>query len=79
MTNLPTPIHSWVASLTSESIAKSVHTNPECGVGIYIQLSLQDFFEQVQQKAEEEMKSITLQDVIDRYEEKTAHLGIGSF
>ena len=28
---------------------------------------------------EEEMKSITLQDVIDRYEEKTAHLGIGSF
>ena len=47
--------------------------------GIYIQLSLQDFFEQVQQKAEEEMKSITLQDVIDRYEEKTAHLGSGSF
>ena len=66
-------------SLTSDSIAKSVHTNPECGVGIYIQLSLQDFFDQIQQKAEEEMKSITLQDVIDRYEEKTAHLGIGSF
>ena len=37
------------------------------------------FFDQIQQKAEEEMKSITLQDVIDRYEEKTAHLGIGSF
>ena len=55
------------------------HTNPECGVGIHIQLSLQDFFDQIQQKAEEEMKSITLQDVIDRYEEKTAHLGIGSF
>ena len=55
------------------------HTNPECGVGIYIQLSLQDFFDQIQQKAEEEMKSITLQDVIDRYEEKTAHLGSGSF
>ena len=55
------------------------HTNPECGVGVYIQLSLQDFFDQIQQKAEEEMKSITLQDVIDRYEEKTAHLGSGSF
>ena len=36
------------------------HTNPECGVGIYIQLSLQDFFDQIQEKAEEEMKSITL-------------------
>ena len=55
------------------------HINPECGVGVYIQLSLQDFFDQIQQKAEEEMKSITLQDVIDRYEEKTAHLGSGSF
>ena len=30
-------------------------------------------------EAEEEMKSITLQDVIDRYEEKTAHLGSSSF
>ena len=30
-------------------------------------------------EAEEEMKLITLQDVIDRYEEKTAHLGSGSF
>ena len=27
------------------------HTNPECGVGIYIQLSLQDYFDQVQKTA----------------------------
>ena len=55
------------------------HTNPECGVGIYIQLSLQDFFDQIQEKAEEEMKSITLQDILDRYQKKTVHLGKISF
>ena len=27
------------------------HTNPECGVGIQIQLSLQDYFDQIQQTA----------------------------
>lgn len=46
------------------------HTNPECGVGIYIQLSLQDYFDQIQKKAEEEMKTITLQDILKRYQEK---------
>ena len=25
------------------------HTNPECGVGIYIQLSLQDYFDRIQE------------------------------
>ena len=54
------------------------HTNPECGVGIYIQLSLQDFFDQIQE-AEEEMKSITLQDILDRYQKKTVHLSKISF
>lgn len=46
------------------------HTNPECGVGIYIQLSLQDYFNQIQKTSEEEMKRITLQDILDRYQEK---------
>ena len=46
------------------------HTNPECGVGIYIQLSLQDYFDRIQKKAEEEMEQITLQDILDRYQEK---------
>ena len=55
------------------------HTNPECGVGIYIQLSLQDFFDQIQEKAEEEMKSITLQEILDRYQKKTVHLSKISF
>ena len=42
----------------------------ECGVGIYIQLSLQDYFDRIQKKAEEEMEQITLQDILDRYQEK---------
>ena len=46
------------------------HTNPECGVGIYIQLSLQDYFNQIQKTSEEEMNRITLQDILDRYQEK---------
>lgn len=46
------------------------HTNPECGVGIYIQLSLQDYFDQVQRTAEDEMRRITLKDILDRYQEK---------
>ena len=50
------------------------HTNPECGVGIYIQLSLQDYFDQVQKTAEVEMKHITLQDILDRYQEKIFNL-----
>ena len=50
------------------------HTNPECGVGIYIQLSLQDYFDQVQRTAENEMRQITLQDILDRYQEKVSHL-----
>mgnify|MGYP006066244573 FL=1 len=46
------------------------HTNPECGVGVHIQLSLQDYFDQIQKTAEEEMRHITLQDILDRYQEK---------
>lgn len=50
------------------------HTNPECGAGIYIQLSLQDFFDQVQTKAEEEMQKITMQDILDGYHKKLLDL-----
>ena len=54
------------------------HTNPECGVGIYIQLSLQDYFDQVQKTAEDEMQRITLQAILDRYQEKVFRLGKNS-
>ena len=46
------------------------HTNPECGVGVQIQLSLQDYFDQIQQTAENEMQQITLQNILNRYEER---------
>ena len=54
------------------------HTNPECGVGIYIQLSLQDYFDQIQKTAEDEMQRITLQAILDRYQEKVFRLGKNS-
>ena len=88
-------------SLSSSSIAESIHTNPGCvrqlmsalrraglissvkghprpAVGIYIQLSLQDFFDQIQESAEKEMKSVTLQDILERYQEKSVHWGQNS-
>ena len=43
------------------------HTNPDCGVGINIQLSLQGFYNEIQKNAEEKMNTITLQDIIDTY------------
>ena len=48
------------------------HTNPDCGVGIHIQLSLQDFFDQIQKTAEKEMKSVTLQDILNQYYKKSS-------
>lgn len=50
------------------------HTNPECGVGIYIQLSLQEYFDRIQETAEKEMKKITLQDILNLYQDKISHL-----
>lgn len=55
------------------------HTNPECGVGVHIQLSLQDYFDQVQKTAEEEMRHITLEDILNRYQEKISQLRELSF
>lgn len=47
-----------------------VNTNPECGVGIYVQQSIADFYGEIQTAAEEKMQQITLQDILDRYHEK---------
>lgn len=43
------------------------HTNPECGIGINIQLALQDYYDEIQKVSEEKMSSITLKDIIDQY------------
>lgn len=47
-----------------------IHTNPECGVGINIQLATGDFYRQVQNAAEKKMQEITLRDIMEHYYEK---------
>lgn len=58
---------------------QDTHTNPACGVGMNIQLVLRDCYDLVQQQAEDAMRSITLQEILDRYTEKLSHLGQKSF
>ena len=49
---------------------QDIHTNPACGVGVNIQLVLRDCYDLVQARAEEAMRSITLQEILERYTEK---------
>lgn len=53
-----------------------IHTNPECGVGVNIQLSIGDFYRKVQEAAENKMQEITLKDIIERYYEKVETAGL---
>lgn len=50
------------------------HVNPDCGVGANIQYILRDYYDQVQKQAEETMQTITLQDILDSYQERIASL-----
>ena len=47
------------------------HTNPDCGVGVNIQLALQDYYSEIQKGTETHMSSISLQDIIELYHKKT--------
>ena len=58
---------------------QDIHTNPDCGVGVNIQLALRDCYDLVQARAEETMRSITLQEILERYTEKLSHLGKKDF
>ena len=58
---------------------QDTHTNPACGVGVNIQLVLRDCYDLIQQRAEEAMRSITLQEILDCYTEKLSHLDQKSF
>ena len=49
---------------------QDTHINPACGVGVNIQLALRDCYDLVQQKAEEAMQGITLQEILERYEDR---------
>lgn len=51
------------------------HTNPECGVGIDIQHSIGELYGEIQKTVEEKMKSMTLQLVLETYEERVENLG----
>ena len=46
-------------------------TNPECGIGVNIQLALKDYYEDVQSVAEKRMSQITLQDIVATYYQRT--------
>ena len=43
------------------------HTNPECGIGVNIQLALQSFYDKVQKDADNSMAGISLSDIIRGY------------
>ena len=58
---------------------QDTHTNPDCGVGVNIQLVMRDCFDQVQRAAEAEMHSITLQNILDQYHERLSLLGKNLF
>ncbi|URZ02009.1 Rrf2 family transcriptional regulator [Clostridium felsineum] len=45
-------------------------TNPDCGIGINIQLALQKYYDEVQEVAENKMKEITLEHIINLYNKK---------
>lgn len=51
-----------------------VNTNPQCGVGAYIQRSIGDFYQEIQRSAEHAMQSITLQAILGRYFKKLEEL-----
>lgn len=50
------------------------HTNPECGVGVNIQLALQDYYNEIQEEINAKMKDITLNMIIDRYHDRISKL-----
>ena len=49
---------------------QDTHTNPDCGVGVNIQLALRDYYDEIQKAAEDRMRTITLQNIIDTYRQK---------
>ena len=49
---------------------QDTHTNPDCGVGVNIQLTLRDYYDEIQKATEDRMRTITLQNIIDAYRKK---------
>lgn len=55
---------------TKPLLHQDANTNPACHIGINVQLALRDCYDLVQKKAEETMQTITLQEILERSEEK---------
>lgn len=47
------------------------HTNPECGVGVNIQYSLQDYYNDIQYTVDKKMEEIKLSDIIENFYSKS--------
>lgn len=54
------------------------HTNPECGVGVNVQIVIGELFDDVQRRAEEAMASVTLAEIIRRFEQRVSSLECGA-
>lgn len=50
--------------------------NPECGVGVNIQYSLQDYYDKIQKDAEQSMSEVCLEDIIQNFYKKLETQGI---
>jgi len=44
--------------------------NPECGPGVNIQLSLKDYYGEIQKNIEKQMAAVSLKNIIDNYEQR---------
>lgn len=49
----------------------NTHTNPACGVGVHIQLALQEYYDDIQKEMEQKMATITLDHIIDTFHKRT--------
>lgn len=47
------------------------HTNPNCGVGVNIQFTVGEFYDEIQETVNQKMMQLTMKDVLDRYMQKT--------
>lgn len=71
-TKLSDTVHVMVLIAINQEKSLSSASITDSDVGINIQLSLQGFYNEIQKTAEEKMNTITLQDIIDTYYQRTS-------
>ena len=75
-TKLSDTVHVMVLIAINQEKSLSSASITDCDVSINIQLSLQGFYNEIQKTAEEKMNTITLQDIINTYYQRTSILNI---